>query len=207
VFISPDGTYSAMYPSVVRRLGAGAIDWSLCVILYLLGSIVGGVFATVGLTSWEAGDLRGIPGATLITISQLLIAAPVVAYFGAYWHTGSTLGMRALDIELAREETGLPPGWGRAVTRGCVAFVLALAVNNVYLVLNGDPFDEYATAQQVVIVVSFALVTLLLAAKATMLLDERRRSLLDRAFGLVYLEEVVFTRHDQGPWPWSRPTR
>jgi RDD family protein len=207
VFLAPDGTYSAMYPSVVRRLGAGAIDWSLCVILYLLGSIVGGVFASVGLTSWEAGDLRGIPGATLITISQLLIAVPIVAYFAAYWHTGSTLGMRALDIELAREETGLPPGWGRAVARGCVAFVLALAVNNVYLVRGGDSFDEYSTVQQVVIVVSYALVALLVAAKATMFLDERRRSLLDRAFGLVYLEELVFTHRDQGPWPWSRPAQ
>jgi hypothetical protein len=207
VFLSPDGSYSAMYPSVARRLGAGAIDWSLCVILYLLGSIVGGVFGTIGLTSWEAGDLRGIPGATLITISQLLIAAPIVAYFAAYWQTGSTLGMRALDIELAREETGLPPGWGRAVARGCVAFVLALAVNNVYLVLGGEPFEEYSTVQQVVIVVSVALVSFLLAAKALMLLDERRRSLLDRAFGLVYLEEVVFTQRDEGPWPWSKPVR
>jgi RDD family len=207
VFLSPDGSYSAFYPSVVRRLGAGAIDWSLCVILYLLGSIFGGVFASVGLTSWEAGDLRGIPGATLITISQLLIAAPIVAYFAAYWHTGSTLGMRALDIELAREETGLPPRWGRTIARGCVAFVLALAVNNVYLVRGGDPFDEYSTVQQVVIVASYALVTLLVAAKATMFLDERRRSLLDRAFGLVYLEELVFTHRDQGPWPWSRIPR
>jgi uncharacterized RDD family membrane protein YckC len=207
VFIAPDGSYSATYPGVMRRIGAGAIDWSICAILYLLGSIVGGVFGAVGLTSWDAGDLRGIPGATLIAISQLLIAAPVVAYFAAYWRTGSTLGMRALDIELVREETGAPPAWGRSIARGCLAFVLALAVNNVYLVLGGDPFEEYSTVQQVVIVASLALVAFLLAAKAVMLLDERRRSLLDRMFGLVYLEELVFTRVDRGPWPWSRGVR
>jgi uncharacterized RDD family membrane protein YckC len=207
VFVSPDASYSATYPSVVRRLGAGAIDWLLCAILYLLGSIVGGVFQAVGLTSWDAGDLRGVPGATLLAISQLLVAAPVVAYFAAYWRTGSTLGMRALDIELVREETGAPPAWGRAVARACVAFVLALAVNNVYLVLGDDPLEGYSTAQRTVIVVSFALVAFLLAAKATMLLDERRRSLLDRAFGLVYLEELVFTRHGRGPWPWSGGVR
>jgi hypothetical protein len=40
-----------------------------------------------------------------------------------------------------------------------------------------------------------------------MFVDERRRSLLDRAFGLVYLEEVVFTRAEQGPWPWARGVR
>jgi hypothetical protein len=50
-------------------------------------------------------------------------------------------------------------------------------------------------------------VALLLAAKATMLVDERRRSLLDRAFGLVYLEELVFSRPDRGPWPWSGDVR
>lgn len=207
MFVAPNGSYSATYPSVTRRLGAGAIDWSLCAVLYLLGSIFGGVFQAVGLTSWDSGDLRGIPGATLLAISQLLVAVPVIAYFAAYWRTGSTLGMRALDIELVREETGAPPAWGRSIARACVAFVLALAVNNVYLVLGGDPFEGYSTAQRAVIVVSYALVALLLAAKATMFLDERRRSLLDRAFGLVYLEELVFTRLDHGPWPWSGGVR
>ena len=207
MFLAPDGTYSAMYPTVVRRFGAGAIDWSLCAVLYLLASIVGGVFQAVGLTSWDSGDLRGVPGATLLAISQLVVAVPIVAYFAAYWHAGSTLGMRAVDIELVREETGAPPGWGRAVARACVAFVLALAVNNVYLVFGGDPLAGYTTAQQVIIVVSFVLVGVLLAAKATMFFDERRRSLLDRAFGLVYLEELVFTRLDQGPWPWARGVR
>jgi hypothetical protein len=80
-------------------------------------------------------------------------------------------------------------------------------VNNVYLVFGANPLEGYSTAQRVVIVVSFVLVALLLAAKATMFLDERRRSLLDRAFGLVYLEEVVFTRLDRGPWPWARGVR
>ena len=68
----------------------------------------------------------------------------------------------------------------------------------MYLVLGDDPFEGYSTAQRVVIVVSFVLVACLLAAKATMFVDERR-SLLDRAFGLVYLEELVFTRVEQGP--------
>ena len=207
MFLAPDGSYSATYPSAARRLGAGAIDWLICFVLYLLGSIVGGVFSAVGLTSWDAGDLRGVPGATLLALSQLAIAVPVVAYFAAYWRSGSTLGMRALDIELVREETGVPPGWGRAVARGCLAFVLALAVNNVYLVLAGEPLDGYTTVQQAVIVVSVVLTSLLLAAKAFMFLDERRRSLLDRAFGLLYLEELVFSRPDRGPWPLSGDAR
>jgi uncharacterized RDD family membrane protein YckC len=207
MFLAPDGSYSAMYPGVWRRLGAGALDWILCWVLFLIASLVGGIFQAIGLTSWDAGDLRGIPGAALLVVSQLAIAAPVVAYFACYWRTGSTLGMRALDIELVREETGAPPGWPRTVARGCLAFVLALAANIVYVVLSTDPIDGYSTLERAVIAASVVLAAFGLAAKLWMLVDERRRSLLDRAFGLVYLEEFVFTRASHGPWPSSGDVR
>jgi hypothetical protein len=38
-----------------------------------------------------------------------------------------------------------------------------------------------------------------------MFVDGRRRSLLDRLFGLVYVEELVFTR--EGTLPWTRDVR
>ena len=49
------------------------------------------------------------------------------------------------------------------------------------------------------------LVALLLVAKAWMLVDWRRRTLLDRLFGLVYVEELVFTR--EGTLPWTADVR
>jgi hypothetical protein len=83
--------------------------------------------------------------------------------------------------------------------------VLALAVDNVYLVLAGEPLGEYSTAERIAITVSVVLVALLLVAKAWMLVDRRGRSLLDRLFGLVYVEELVFTR--DRTLPWTRDVR
>jgi hypothetical protein len=204
-YAAPDGSYTATYPSPRRRLAAGAIDWALAVVLFLLGSIVGGVFQLAGLVSWNAGDLRGIPGSVLILVSQLIAAGPVVAYFAYYWTTGSTLGMRALDFELVGEGTGLPPGWARALLRALLAFVLAVAVNNVYIVVASDPLDGYSRLEQAAVDISLVLVASALVAKAWLVVDERRRSLVDRAFGLVYLEELVFA--ETGPWPWPAKPR
>ena len=200
MYIAPDSSYSATFPGVRRRLGAGAIDWLLAWVVFLIASIVGGVFQAVGVTSWEDGDLRGIPGAVLIVFSQLLVAAPVVAYFAYYWTRGSTLGMRALDIELVREETGKPPGWKRALPRACLAFVVSLAVYNVMLAWTGRAVEEYSSAERALIAASAVAAGLCLAAKMWMVVDERRRSLLDRAFGLLYVEELVFTRAARSPW-------
>jgi uncharacterized RDD family membrane protein YckC len=205
MFIAPDGSFTASYPSVRRRLGAGALDWAIASVLFLLASIVGGVFQAVGLVSSGAGDLRGIPGSVLLLLSQAIVAAPVVGYFAAYWTTGSTLGMRAVDIELVREATGRAPGWPLTIARACVAFVIAFAVNTVYLVVASDPLDGYSSLERTVITISVVVASAAAAAKAWMLIDERRRSLLDRLFGLVYVEDLVFSR--EAPLPWAGPLR
>jgi hypothetical protein len=62
VYVAPGGSYSATYPSVRRRLGAGAVDWVLCWVLLLLASIVGGIVQGVGVTSVEAGGLGVVLG-------------------------------------------------------------------------------------------------------------------------------------------------
>lgn len=205
MYVAPDGSFTATYPSVRRRLGAGAVDWAIASVLFLLASIVGGVFQALGLVTADAGDLRGIPGSLLLLLSQAIVAAPVVGYFAAYWTTGSTLGMRAVDIELVTEATGRSPGWPRALVRAGAAFVIAYAVNTVYLVLASEPLDGYSELERAVIAVSVVVVSAVAAAKLWMLVDERRRSLLDRLFGLVYVEDLVFSR--DAPLPWSGPLR
>lgn len=203
-YVAPDGAYTAEFPGLRRRAAAAAIDWVLAYVVFLIASIVAGVFEAVGFTSYSAGDFRGIPGGALVVFSQVLVAGPVIAYFALYWATGSTLGMRALDIELVEADTGLPPSRLRTLGRACVAFVLAIAINNVYLVAASDPLNGYSSFQRDLIVLSFVLAGLLLAAKAWALLDERRQTLLDRAFGLLYLEEMVFTT---ASGPWTRSAR
>ncbi len=206
MYIAPDGTFSAMYPSILRRLGAGAIDWVLCWVVYLVASIVGGIVQGLGMTSRDAGDLGGIPGTALIVLSQLIVAGPIVAYFAYYWMQGSTLGMRAVDIELVRELTARPPGWKRTVPRAILACLIALAILNVYFASSARPADDpFNVYERALIVASVAVAAVGLAAKAWLLVDPARRSALDRLFGIVYIEELVLT-HPR-PSPWADGTR
>ena len=203
-YLAPDGAYTAEYPRPWRRAAAATVDWVLAYVIFLVASIVAGFFQTIGLTSLSGGDLRSeVPGTILLVLSQVLTAAPVVAYFALYWATGSTLGMRALDIELVEADTGRPPSRRRTVVRALVAFALAIAVNNVYLVVASEPLDGYSTFQRWIIGASLAVTAVLFAAKAWILLDERRQSLVDRLFGLLYVEEIVFTRTTPFPWTTS----
>jgi uncharacterized RDD family membrane protein YckC len=197
MFVAPDGSYTATYPRLRRRVGAGALDWVLCWVIFLVASIVGGILQTVANALLEGDGLVWALGAVLLVVSQLVVAGPLVAYFAYYWTQGSTLGMRALDIELVLDDTGAPPSWWRTVPRSILAVLIALAVLNVYFAWSDDTLTgfERGLAGGSLVVASLGL-----AAKAWMLVDERRRSTLDHLFGLVYLEEFVFTRTRPSPW-------
>jgi hypothetical protein len=200
VYVAPDGSYSASSPSARRRLAAGTVDWIACGVIYLVASIVGGIVQGAGSLVVDGGGAAVAPGVALIVLSQLIVAGPVVAYFAYYWREGSTLGMRAADIELVRESTGSPPGWRRTVPRGCLAFVLAIAALNAYLYYGGRQIVDLGAFAEVLATVSAAVAAIGLAEKAWLLADERRRSALDRLFGLVYVEELVLTNARRSPW-------
>jgi uncharacterized RDD family membrane protein YckC len=201
VYIAPDGSFSATYPSILRRFGAGAIDWVICWVVYLIASIVGGIIQGVGETSLDAGGAGTPLGVALVVLSQLIVAAAIVAYFASYWAQGSTLGMRALDFEVVREATGRPPSWRRTVPRGVLACLVALAVLNVYLASSGRSEDDpFNTFERALIGASVTVAVVGLAAKAYILVDPRRRSLFDLLFGLLYLEETVYRDARRSPW-------
>ena len=199
MYIAPDGSYSATYPSVRRRLAAGTVDWVLCWVIFLLASIVGGIVQGVGVASVDARGPGVVLGVALVVLSQLMIAAPIVAYFAVYWSLGSTLGMRALDIELVEDRAGVPPTWKRTVPRAVIAFLIALALLNVYFAYSGG-VDELNAFERALVAASVAVAAVGVAAKAWLLIDPRRRSAFDRLFGLVYVEEFVYS--DARPSPW-----
>jgi RDD family len=68
VYIAPDGSFSATYPSILRRIGAGAVDWVLCWVVYLIASIVGGIVQGVGETSLDAGGAGTPLGVALVVL-------------------------------------------------------------------------------------------------------------------------------------------
>jgi hypothetical protein len=201
VYVAPDGTYSAIYPRFRRRLAAGAIDWVLCGVVFLVTSIAVGLVQGLGTLAVEAGGAWTVPGVALVVLSQLIVVGAMAAYFAWFWTTGSTLGMRALDFELVVDATGQPPGWRRAVPRAVVGCVLALALVNLYFAWSGRTDDEPLNAyERGLVAVSVAVGGAGLAAKGWLLLDGRRRSALDRLFGLVYVEEFVYRDARRSPW-------
>ena len=43
LYISPDDSFTATYAGFRRRIAAAAIDWAICVVLYLIVSIPAGI--------------------------------------------------------------------------------------------------------------------------------------------------------------------
>ena len=206
MYVAPDGSYSATYPGIRRRLAAGGIDWLLCWVVFLIASIVAGIVQGVGFASLDVGGVGTPLGIALIVLSQLIVAASIAAYFAYYWTTGSTLGTRALDFELVVDATGRPPSWSRTVPRAIIACLLALAILNVYFAWSGRSTDEPLNAyERTLVAASFVVAAIGVAAKAWLVLDPRRRSVFDRLFGLVFVEEFVYTK--ARPSPWADPTR
>ena len=105
-YADPSKRYFARFGSPWRRIGAAAVDWTICYVLFVLVSIPLGMLQMIGTVSWEAGDLGGVPGHLLFVIAQILIAAVVLAYWVLLLPTSQTFGMRLADIRLVSMRTG-----------------------------------------------------------------------------------------------------
>ena len=189
LYLTPDGSASGTYVGIPRRVGAGAIDWTLCYILYHLISI-------------PAGSVALLPWGVLDHVATALALAPVVAYFAWFLASGSTRGMRAVDIQVLVADTGRPPGLGRALGRAFLALLLGAATYVLYFVVfsQDEPAGGYSATDRIVIGASVGLCSLGALAKLWYLVDPRRQTLVDRAFGLVVVEDVAPTAPDPSPW-------
>lgn len=198
-YFTPDGTSVAAYPSLQRRAAAGAIDWALCYFAYLIVSIPLGGVQALGRVSWEAGDLRGIPGAILFWTAEALVLAPLVAYFALLWRSGSTLGMRAADIELLTAGTGRTPSLWRTVPRAVLAVAFAAAGYVLYFAIFSEPpLGGYSSTDVLAIYASVALFVPCILGKLWMVADPARRTAWDHVFGFLYVEDLVPTDPARG---------
>ena len=59
-YADPAGRYVAAYATPWRRVAAGAIDWTLCYVAFLLVSIPLGALQALGSVSWREGDFGGL---------------------------------------------------------------------------------------------------------------------------------------------------
>jgi hypothetical protein len=188
-WVSPDGSETARFARLRRRALAGAIDWTVCAVVYLIVSIPAGMVQILG--SWAVVEGGGTFGRVLVVLSQVLIAAAVVAYLALGLWTGQTLGMRAVEVHTRVSGTGLPPGPARSVARALLGVVFALAVVNAYFGLRGDaPVQGLSDVEEMVFDVALVVASVAILGKLWALVDSEGQTVWDRLFGLVALEDL-----------------
>lgn len=185
-YLSPDRAEQARYAGLHRRAAAGAIDWALCYVAYLLVSIPAGMVQAV------ARLIGGVAGNVLVAGAIAVPLAVVPAYFAWLWTSGQTFGMRALELHLVVARSGEAPSLWRTVPRSAVALVLGVAVYLVlFAAITERPVDDpYSSGERTLIAAALAVAAAGALAKLWSLVDRRRQSLLDRVFGVLVLDEL-----------------
>ena len=195
LYLAPDSSYSAAFAGYRRRAAAAAIDWAIAFVLYRLGSI-------------PAGIVQARPADGLFLAGEALALLPPLAYFAYFLSTGSTLGMRALDVEVVVAETGREPGRLRALARAVVSLLVGGAAYVLYFVVASydEPLGGYTVLDRAVMDAAIVLASLGAASKLWGLADRRRQTLELKLFGLLVIDEVVETSPAPSPWSglWHR---
>lgn len=200
-YTDPAGVYVADYAAPWRRLAAGAIDWTLCYVAFLLVSIPLGAVQALGAVSWREGDFGGLPGHVLFVATQVLTVTPVIAYFGLLLPTSQTLGMNALELRVVSTETGRAPSHIMATLRGVVGTAIAASFYVTYQVATGfDKGSELDTTSSRVLDAAHVLVVVGSVSVLAMMLTPSCRSLLDRLFRTAVIDELEAVTPRLGPW-------
>lgn len=200
-YADPAGRYVAAYAAPWRRVAAGAIDWTLCYVAFLLVSIPLGALQALGSVSWREGDFGGLPGEVLFVATQVLTVVPVIAYFALLLPTSQTLGMNVLELRAISTRTGRAPSYVTATVRGVVATAIAGSFYATYSVATSfDEGQELDPTSSHVLDAAHVLVVVGCVSALTMMLVTTRRSLLDRLFGTAVIDELEAVTPRMGPW-------
>ena len=157
--------------------------------MYLIVSIPAGIVQIIG--SWAIVEGGGTLGRVLVVLSQLVIAAAVVAYLAVGLRSGQTLGMRGIELHTRVAETGRPPGTARALARAVLGVVFALSFVNAYFGVRGEaPIQGLSDAEETVLDIALFVAAVALVGKLWAFASPARQTLWDRLFGLVVLEDL-----------------
>jgi uncharacterized RDD family membrane protein YckC len=184
-YVTPDRRASGAYATPARRVAAGAIDWTICFVVYLVVSIPAGVIQ-IGTSVDETAEGMGF------VLGQVIVAAALVGYWAGYLRTGSTLGMRAVGIETVVTATGRDPGWARSLLRAGLAVGFAASTYLAVMAATGDRTDAWSSGQELLADVVTAAALVAAVGKLPMLWTTRQ-TLWDRLLGLAVVDALVPT--------------
>jgi uncharacterized RDD family membrane protein YckC len=199
-FCDPSRRYLASFAAAWRRLVAGTVDWGICFVTYLVIGIPLGVVEALGATMYDDRTFGRLPGAALAVVAQVLSFIPFVAYFAYLWPTSQTFGMRVMDIRLVCAGTGRGPSRRRAILRAVIAMVVAAGV---YLVVMRETSFEKSHLDhlsRVLMTGAYALAIVAGVSALTSLVSPTGRSLFDRIFGTVVVDDLESLEPVAGPF-------
>ncbi len=201
-YADPEQRYTAGFGSPGRRATAAAVDWTICLVAYLIASIPLGGIQALGAVSWKEHDFGGVPGEVLVIAAQVGTALPAVAYFTFLWPTSHTFGMRARDIRIVSMRTGRAPSYVASFFRAVLTVATAAAV---YVMLaratttqagNGSLDHTSWLALQV----AYALASGAALSALSVTLTRSHRNLVDRLVGTATVDELEAVIPQLGPW-------
>jgi uncharacterized RDD family membrane protein YckC len=194
----PDGSYRATAAPLSRRLVGGLVDWTIVTVVFLIAQI------PLGVIQATADEIGGITFWAVFFLTQAAGLAIVGGYFGFFFSTGHTLGMRAADIHVVGAGTGRQPALARAAGRGVLAVVFFVASFTAYTFLLGNYDTPLSTFHQVSRAASIAVASLAFVGHLWQLGDPAGRGLWDRLSGLVVIEDMVPSSMPERLWtPWG----
>jgi uncharacterized RDD family membrane protein YckC len=194
-----DGAYWAVAAPGWRRVVAAALDWGLVFVLFLLVGFPLGMIQTLAKT------VGGTVNDAVYALTEAVGLGVVVVYFAWFFGTGHTLGMRALDIHIFSHGSGREPHPVRAAARGLLSLGFFLATIDAYGLSSGAYRQGGLTdAQTMWRQAAVAGAALALGGALWKLVDPDGRTLWDRLFGLVVVEDVVPASMPDRLWsPWG----
>lgn len=198
LYLPAGGTYRAFAAPLWRRLVAAVVDWVAVISCYLIANI------PLGMIERVSEELGRAAEATVFVAIQAAALTVVAGYFAFFLHTGSTLGMRAVDIHVVSHGSGEPPGLVASVWRSLLAVAFFLASFTAYTYLFGRYDGSLTRFEELVRAGAIGLATVALAGHLWKLVDEAGRSMWDRAAGLIVVEDIVPNSMPDRLWaPWG----
>jgi hypothetical protein len=193
-----DGAYRALAAPLWRRGASSAVDWVLVFFSFLILSYPLGMIQTLG------DALGGVWADLIFDLTQAAGLGVVAAYFGYFFSTGHTLGMRALDIHVFGAQSGGEPHPVRAAARGLLSLGFFLAAIDAYGLSRGGVSEELSSSQAAWRTVAITGTLVALAGQLWQLVDPAGRTVWDRLTGLVVVEDVVPKSMPDRLWtPWG----
>jgi hypothetical protein len=166
-----------------RRVGAAVIDWTICLVAYVVVSIPLGLIEGFGFALRSESSTAG-PGRVVTWLAQAAVLLPTFLYFTLGLKEGHTLGMAAFDFKTLDARTGRPPRIVHSLFRSLLSVVFGVAVFAAYM---GHSAEHTGWSHHVRAIYTLAVIGAAVVAidKVFIPLHSSGRSLTDRVFRLV----------------------